>query len=252
MDLEAKIRDVIELLSQYRSYYSPFGGALAPEDSHIRTAEYGPAGLIFAGSEFDSHDRRRIVESLEDVHCALVLLRSERGVIAQHSNGDPITGVSAWASLIEPYLADPADPSVVEDWRLKAQRGYVGARRFIERHDAAIAQLAFYLGEVDLYVVYARRMSEREETEVENENAAIYAVVKRLVRGGLRLRAAMEQAAEDFRVDVGAVERIYEFRHTLKKPKCADEKCDRPPVAQNLCMRHYQQVRRALERHKAS
>lgn len=252
MDLEAKKRDVVDLLSAYRSFYSPFGGALAPEDSHVRSAEYGPAGLIFAGAEFDRVDRRRIAESFDALRLALVLLRSERAAIAKHSNGDPITGVSAWSAFIEPYLTDPADPSVVEDWRLKAKRGYTSARRFIERHDAGVAALAHYLKGVDLYVVPTKRMSQREETEVENENAAIHAVVKRLMRGGLRLRAAMEQAAEDFKVDVATVERIYEFRHTLKEPKCAEEGCNQPPRAQNLCVKHYQQMRRALERSKAS
>lgn len=239
---EAKKREVEQLLRDYRAWYSPFGGALAPEDSHVRSADYGPAGLIFSGCEFEREDRRLLRESFEALRLALVLLRSERGVISKHSNGDEITGLSAWTALIEPYLADPADPSIVDGWR---KSEYISAKRFLERHDVAIEKLAQYLRKEDLHVVFPVRMSENEEQKMERQNADIYAKYQALRVSGLTRKVAIIQTAKHFRHGgADAVERIVEFRSENKSDQCAWGGCDRAPFSQNLCIAHYHQQRR--------
>lgn len=242
----SKKREVVQLLCDYRSFYSPFGGA-AVADGTLNMQEkgsYGPAGLVFAGTEFDLKDRSLLRESFEALRKALVMLRSERKAIAKHSNGDEISGISAWSALIEPYLADPADPAVVDDWRRKAQEGYISAGRFIERHDAAIETLAAYLEREKLHVIYPRVMSEGEEQKMEHQNAEMYAVFQRLRVSGLRVHIAIAQTAEYFGVSIDTVDRIIEFRGHDKPDECSWVDCDRAPFAQNLCMRHYQQSRR--------
>lgn len=260
LDLEAKKRDVVQLLKDYRVWHTAFGGALAPEDSHVKSADYGPAGLIFTGAAFDKKDRHSLREDFKSLNVGLRLLRQEKSLGKSAITGEKITGSQAWASLVEPYIGDPSDPSMVEDWREKARAGYNRKKRVqrryiwsamqVERVDLAIDWLASHepLKSARLHVVLARRMTDKEETEVENENAAIYAVCEQLRVSGLTLRAAKEQTAQDFKVAVQAVERIYEFRHTLKKPICVEEDCDDEPVAHHLCMRHYQQQRRATRK----
>jgi len=55
---------------------------------------------------------------------------------------------------------------VVDDWRRKAERRYLSAARFVERHDAAIARLADYLKDEDLYAIFPKRISSRKETDM--------------------------------------------------------------------------------------
>lgn len=243
---EAKKREVVQLLRDYRSFYSPFGGA-ALSDGVTNLQEkgsYGPAGLVFAGTEVDRSDRRRLRESLEALRKALLMLRSERRPVSRHSNGDDISGISAWSALIEPYLADPADPSVVDDWRKKARQGYISAGRSIERYDAAIETLAKYLEVVKLHVVYPRLMTEDEEQKMEHQNAEMFAVFQRLRVSGLRAHEAIAQAADYFSVSTDTVDRVLEFRQQDKPDHCSWGSCDRAPFSQNLCMKHYQQQRR--------
>jgi hypothetical protein len=176
-------------------------------------------------------------------------------------DGERITGSAAYAVLIDPYLSDPADASMVDDLRAKVAEidrenerrlmakqplrvAMVSPRRFLERHDAAISWLAWYLEHVDLYVVFPRRMSETEAAKIEHQNAEIYAVFQRLRVSGLNTGDAITQTAEDFGVSQGAVERIVEFRLEVRPDQCSWGGCERAPFSQNLCQKHYQQRRR--------
>lgn len=264
---ESKRREVLQLLKDYRSYHSPYGGATPIEDTALKNSSYGPNGMIFAGQDFEEKDRRGLAESYRALNAALRILRRD--------------GFKLWASLVEPYLADPADPALVDHWRAlvgrldadnarirrrndaarKAARragkkppepvrerlGLVWTRRQLERHDRAIATLVEYLRDVDLYVHSPRLMSEEEEASVERQNAEIYAVFQRLRVSGLGETAAIEQTAENFGILPATVERIIEFRSDLKLATCAEEGCEGEVFSQNMCSKHYQ---RNLKRRK--
>lgn len=242
------------------------------EDTPVRSASYGPAGMTFAGQEFESGDRRRLAESYWKLNAALRILRRDHSEL--------------WVPLVEPYLADPADPSLVDHWRSQVERqdaenalirrrndaarkaakkkgeplpaakskkiGLVWTRRQLERHDAAVQKLAEYLRDVDLYYVAPKLMSEQEEAAVERQNAEIHAVYQRLRVSGLRETAAIEQTAESFRVLPATVERIIEFRADLKLASCAEEDCGGEVYQQNLCLKHYHKAYRARKKEKAS
>ncbi len=261
----AKEREVLQLLRDWRAWDTPFGGAASLDAVENLEAKgsYGPAGLIFAGAEFDRTDRRLLGESFGVLWHGLACLQRGKSVGA-HNNGDNISGAKAYNALIEPYLADPADPSMVENLRekvreldrqnaLRAKRNkqpvvaLVQPRRHLEAHDAAVGWLASNepIRSADLHAIFAKRMSEKEEKKVENQNAEIYAVVQRLRVSGLKMADATKQAAEDFGVSTGTVERIIEFRDTLKKAVCKEPGCDREPFAQNLCSMHLQRQYRA-------
>ncbi len=241
----AKEREVLQLLKDLRAFKSPFGGAISIDDAaNMRDASYGPAGLIFAGVEFKRSDRLLLRESFGALRRALILLRLDKRTIAKYENGDEITGISAWSALLEPYLSDPADPSIVDDWRRKAQAGYISARRFVERHDAAVERLAEYLRNEDLHVVFSKTMSENEEAKIEHQYAEMYAVFQRLRVSGLSVPIAMAQAAENFGVPVDVIERVVEFRSENKPNECVWSWCERTPFSQNLCVAHYQKKRR--------
>lgn len=251
---EAKQREVLQLLRDYRAFVSPFGGA-APTDSTMNLEEqgsFGPAGLIFAGTEFERTDRRLLRQSFMILARGLDLLKTQESV-GTHTEGDNIAGLSAFIAFIEPYLADPADPSVVGDWRDKAARGYVGARRFVERHDAGVAWLASHepISSADLHAVPPKLMSENEEAKIEHQYAEMYAVFQRLRVSGLRVDVAKAQAADYFEVPVDVIERVVEFRSRDKQDECSWGGCDRAPFSQNLCVAHYNKKRRA-EKKKVS
>lgn len=268
LSLEAKKREVLQLLRDYRAFYSAGGGAMAPEDTHMTSAAYGPAGMVFTGRDFEPPDRRLLSKSYEKLNAALRLLRRDH--------------MELWVSLVEPYLADPADPSLVDHWRQSVacldaenalirkkndaarkaakrkgeslptpqseKRGLVWTRLQVERHDAAIEKLAEYLRGVDLYHVPPKLMSEREEATVERQNAEIHAVYQRLRVSGLRETAAIEQTAQNFRVLPATVERIIEFRAHLKLASCMEEGCGGEVYQQNLCVKHYTREYRARKR----
>ena len=61
-------------------------------------------------------------------------------------------------------------PSVVAGWRRKAERGNRDAKGAVELHDLAVRVLAILLYGVDLYVVFPKRMTSREEKQVERRN----------------------------------------------------------------------------------
>src|SRR5215207_8911082 len=188
MSFEGQERAVLQLLRDFRAFHSPFGGA-TPIDSTLNlesAGSYGPAGLIFAGSEFDRSDRKLLRESFEDLNVALRRLRLEKSV-GKHPNGDNISGVAAWTALVEPYLADPADPSIVDDLRSRVAKldaenkqrqmlkppkpprvALVNVCRYLERHDVAVSWLAWALRGVDLYTIESRLMSSEEDKSIEN------------------------------------------------------------------------------------
>lgn len=255
---EAKKREVLQLLRDYRAFYSPFGGA-ASTDAELNLqakGNYGPAGVIFAGTEFDKSDRMLLRQSFDALRAALARLQK--------------SDFQAWASLVEPYLADPADASLVDEWRrkvdeldkeneIRAKRkppqqprvALVVPRMFLERHDRALEKLAEDLKHTDLYAVFARPMSEEEEKAGQDQNAEIAATVERLRATGSSVREALAQAAEMHRISVDMVERVYEFRSETKPDECIWDGCDRAPFSQNLCVAHYHQQRRAKKRSAA-
>lgn len=236
------------------------------DETGVRDASYGPAGLITTGSGFEKRDIEPLRDSFRKLNAALRILRRDH--------------MQLWASLVEPYLSDPADPGVVADWRAKldaldkenaqirkenayrAKKGrpakpekvaLVYARLQLERHDEAVQKLADYLRDVDLWVVNPKLMSESEEAAAENQNAEIYAVFQRLRVKGLREWDAVVQTAEYFSrqgapLSADAVQRIVEFRSENKLASCAEPECGRTVFSQNLCSLHYQRQLKARKR----
>jgi hypothetical protein len=228
---EAKQREVLQLLRDYRAWHSAYGGAISlDEAANMTDTTYGPAGMVTTGAEFEPHDRKLLAESYEHLRHALTLLQ----------NDGPL-GMAAWSVLLTPYLGDPADPSIVAEWRKKRPN-------LAEWHDRAVSQLAWYLRKVDLHYVPPKIMSEQEEAAVEKQNASMYAVFQRLRVSGLKEDAALEQTAENFGVPSDYVRRVLEFRGDTKLATCAEGGCDRSVYQQNLCQRHYQRAWRARKR----
>ncbi len=231
------------------------------DDTGVIDASYGPAGLIWRGMEYGKSDRAALARSLARLRLALRVLRYE--------------DFDAWASLVNPYLGDPADSGMVDDWRRKVaeldseneairrdnerrrKKGrpekpervrFVFARMQLERHDRAIRKLAGYLKHTRLHVVFPRLMSERERAAGESANAQIYAFYERVRVAGRTHRGAIGQTAVKFEIPEDAVERVVEFRSDVKLATCADEGCGRAVFQQNLCVRHYNQEYRARKR----
>lgn len=46
---EAKQREVLQLLKDYRAYHSAYGGAMPLDETHAMDAAYGPAGIVNRG-----------------------------------------------------------------------------------------------------------------------------------------------------------------------------------------------------------
>lgn len=244
-----KERQVLQLLRDYRSWYTPFGGA-APldESANMTEASYGPAGIILAGMAFAPIDRQRLRYSFRKLNVALGLLQRDH--------------MALWVSLVEPYLKDEADPGVVAYWRERLARldaenqrrkrakkppkvALVTMRMMLERHDKATSKLVEYLRDVDLHHVPARVMSEHEEAKTERQNAEVYAVFQRLRVSGLTQKAATEQTAENFGVSTSMVERVVEFRSDVRLATCTENGCDKVAYQQNMCQKHYQRAWRA-------
>ena len=142
-------------------------------------AAYGPAGMITSGVEFDRRDRVRLAESYRLLEHALTYLK-----------GDGPEGMTAYLVLLDPYLGDPADPSLVNEWRKKRPG-------LVEWHDYAIGKLAEYLKHKDLYVVWARRMTSREEKQVERRNDELFRLYQTYRDGdGMSRNKAIETASE--------------------------------------------------------
>lgn len=255
--------DVLQLLKDYRAFHAPFGGARPLDETHIQQAAYGPAGLIETGAEFREGDAEALEESYYYLQVALGFLRRDH--------------FGEWGALIEPYLSDVADHSVVEDWRKKIASldeenarirrenerrakkdrppkpekvGLVFARLQLERHDRAIWRLTEYLKGVDLHVVNPKLMSTREEAAGEAANAQIYAYYQQVRVAGRTHLGAVSATSWKFGTSEDAIERVVEFRSDVKLEVCAEENCVRPPERGVYCMKHYMQARRRTRRRK--
>ena len=153
------------------------------DETGVADASYGPAGLIEAGQGFDKKHRTRLKKTYRDLDHALRLLKA-----ADHD---------LWIALHRPYLSDTADPSIVAEWRRKAERGNEDAKGAVELHDLALRVLAILLHGVDLYVVFPKRMSTREEKQVDRMNDEFFALYKTFRYGdGMSRNKAIEKAAE--------------------------------------------------------
>lgn len=253
MSTESKRREILQLLCDWRAFETAFGGARSLDETHISEAAYGPAGLILSGAQFEKKDVPGLKKSYEKLNAALRLLRREH--------------FPEWVALIEPYLSDVADHSIVADWREKiatldkeneavrklnkerAKKGrpekpekvrHVFIRLQLERHDRAIKLLSDYLRNVDLYAVYPKLMSTREEAAGTAANAQVYAYYQRVRVSGRTHPGAISATAWKFTISADEVERIVEFRADVKLASCAEPDCDRMVYQQNLCQRHYQ------------
>lgn len=237
-------------MCDYRAFKTAYGGAGLLNMEAM--GQYGPAGLIYEGMAFEREDRYLMRESMVLLDHALTLLRKDYFTL--------------WRSLVEPYLGDPADSSLIDHWREQAKRtwefekedNFRGERYtmkrnivswfHVKRHDKAIEVLAGILGKEDLYVVFAKRMSKDEEKKGEDQNAEILAVFQRHRASGMSNPHAIRQTAEDFRIHTDTVDRILEFRDHIKPKTCTIEECDKPPFRQNMCSGHYQKMRRRFKR----
>ncbi len=221
------------------------------DETGVRDASYGPAGLITTGSGFEKCDIEPLRESYRKLDQALKILQE--------------MDFLAWAALQEPYFSDAADSSAVNYWRKmleeldkenerrrKAKKpekvGHVYMRLQLDRHERAVKTLARYLKGVDLHVVPPKLMSERERAAGEAHNAQVYAYWQRMrVAGGTEKQATRDTALE-FKISEPEVERVVEFRSENKLATCAEVDCGRAVFSQNLCERHYRRAYRARKK----
>lgn len=230
--MTSKQRDVLQLLKDYRAWHTPYGGAISPDESEgVAETSYGPAGYIEAGMAFEKHGRSLLAESMALLDEALGRLARENFV--------------RWYVLREPYLDDAADSSLVDHWRAWAPQSDTCAAK-LGLHDKAIATLAEYLEDVDLYPVYPKLMSEKERHDMARQNAEAYAIYQRVRVAGNSERKSAEMTADALGPawSADAVERLVEFRDDIRLDKCIEEHCDREPERGMYCIRHYMQERR--------
>lgn len=179
MASESKRREVLQLLKEWRSFHSPFGGAFALEDATMKDASYGPAGFIEEGMEYPKKQRGRLKQSYQDLSHAIEIEKATT------------EGMAAWLLLHECYFGDPGDPAIVSEWRKASDYR-------IDYHDRFISRLADHLRHKDLYVIWPARMSVREETQLERRNDELFKEYEQLkaekIREGLPERSANAQA----------------------------------------------------------
>ncbi len=215
--------------------------------------------MILTGAEYKRRDVEPLKKSYRILNVALRLLRREH--------------FQLWGSLIEPYLGDPADSGVVEEWRrriaaldaenarrLKRKKpprvALVFTRLQLERHDRAVWWLARCLKGGDLHVVNPHLMSASEEAAGEEANAQIFAYFEQVRVAGRTKAGAASAAAWKFGISEDEVWRVIEFRSENRLARCQEPGCDRAPERGLVCMRHYlrerRQSQRLLERAKAA
>lgn len=180
-------------------------------------------------------------------------------------------GFDLWVALVEPYLSDAADPGLPAHWkrqiedldRENKQRRKDGkpervaltfTRRLLEREQVAVKELARMFRSEDLYVVFPKRMSEREAEAGESRDAAIYASYQRYRVGppGSRHEQAVEMTAREFETSTDRVEVVIEFRRDTTEDECSEAGCDRAPYQGGMCVRHYTQDYRARKKQERS
>lgn len=152
-----KEREVVELLKVYRDHHTPGGSSPDATMNLEAMSGYEPGFPI--GARLSKLDKKLLTKSLEHLGHALTMLRADY--------------YGAYSAISLAYLQDSADPSMVEDRRKKAGSSE-SARRFVTDHDRGIEDLAFYLRKVDLYVPWTKRMTSREEKQVERRNDELY------------------------------------------------------------------------------
>lgn len=157
-------------------------------------AAYGAAGYIESGQNYDRRDRARLAESYRLLEHALTLLKN-----------DGTEGMAAYLVLLSPYLSDPADPSLVAEWRKNPNDQRTGW------HDLAISKLADYLAFKDLYVIWPARMSAREERQMERRNSEFFALYQR-IKAELRDAGRSETKANSEAVATAAIHCGYSKR----------------------------------------
>jgi hypothetical protein len=174
--------------------------------------------MIVSGQAFEKKHYKGLAESYKNLEYALKLLKIE--------------DFGAWLGLLSPYLGDPADPAIVEDWREKSEdqwvrirtgwkrtkRGYVSARRWTERHDRAIRGLAEYLKHKDLYVAWPSRMSSyQDRNHMEAMNAELYNVYRTARLEGVERGKAIKDAAAVTGYSVRRAQEIIKLREGEEK-----------------------------------
>lgn len=165
-------------MQDYRSYHSPYGGAMPLEETGVKDASYGPAGLIEEGQAFSEKQRELLAPSYKYLDDALYKL--ETGSPAQRN---------AYLTLLRPYLGDPGDPSIVDKWKQHT----FDCR--MEWHDIAVEELAVMLKDKKLNVVWPKRMSTRQETHVDRMNDDAWRIYKQLRAEGKGKSRAVSDAA---------------------------------------------------------
>lgn len=174
---EQKRREVLQLLREYRAFWSPYGGAMPLDDTGVIDANYGAAGYIEAGQEY-GRQKALLLESYAALENAITMLKAG-------GQDDFI----CWLMLLSPYLGEPGDPSIVDVWR---RRGHY---RRVEIHDRAVEKLSRYLRSTDLFVVWPKRMTSQEEKQIERRNDELYALYRRLREDGENKTQAVKDAA---------------------------------------------------------
>ncbi len=245
--------DILQLLKDYRSFHAAYGGAMPLDETYVSQATYGPGGLITTGVGFEKRDIEPLRKSYRTLNAALRILRREH--------------FQEWGALIEPYLSDVADHSVVADWRTKiadldaenaqirrkneerVKKGrpprpekvrLVYTRLQLGRHDRALGRLARYLKNANLHVVNPKLMSTSEKEAGQAANAQLYAYYQQIRVSGRTHRGAVSATAWKLGISEDEVERIIEFRADVKLATCAEVECERTVFQQNLCQKHYQ------------
>jgi hypothetical protein len=173
----AKERQVLQLLKDYRSWHTAFGGSLTPEDSHMRSAAYGPAALIEQGAYWPKRWRAAARTTYEKLEHALTLL--------QH---DGTLGMSCWLVLHSYYLGADADPSEVE--RLGKLRP-----NLIKWRDLAVKKTAEKLAGHDLFVIMPSRMTSNMAKQIEQRNDEAHQLYTQLRSEGHKKTDAVKTTA---------------------------------------------------------
>lgn len=280
MTRESIKRDVLQLLWEYQPWKAAFGSARPLDEQHIAQATYGPAGFVATGAayhEYTQEQRDRLAQSYRALDDALDILKGHGplGFTAWsvlhraylRDEADPSI-VMRWRDWVRHWeenrkRLEDADEAAYIAWidrrpytnspsRRKWRESKPTPRTVkwlqthyrpqnAEWHDLGVGQLGYYLRETKLYPIEPKRLSESEDKSIENKNAEMYANFQRLRSSGLRERDAAAEAAKDANVTTEYVERIIEFRDTLKPQTCIEASCDKPVYQQNRCSRHYQQ-----------
>lgn len=239
----ARQAHIVQLLRDYSWWIAPFGGSSAIEEQALKNTQFGPGSVVLHAS--GAHLTPQQKDLLDDsyAHLQRALDELERNARRPGHDGE----MAAWLCLYVLYLGDPADHSILDEWRKDPD----DVRPVV--HDMAIAILSNseHLSGVDLWVVSPKVMTRREESRIEDTNDEVYAVFCRLKRGSMSADAAAHQTADYFSNDkliplsVDAVERIVEVRGgSGTSGICRLEGCRKPSQAQGLCAKHYQRQRR--------